>query len=200
MHFWQLCTLLTFPSLSLLHRIWMQCKECKFSHPKRCEVNFLPDNPVGQTNDSLESERNALQEETKKRHPNNALIDSKMEVTFSLRRKEIVDEEPLVADVMERWPGLFLQEQVGIFVVVFTTYFAKCSPFFWKNQQQRFESIVHNMYMKTVTFLRSVQNSSDLHEWTWRRPSCHHWMHTHCNLWSCTDHAAHRLERTWGSF
>ncbi|KAK9528368.1 hypothetical protein VZT92_012534 [Zoarces viviparus] len=78
---------------------------------RKCEVKFLPDNPVGQTDESLESERNALQEETKKRHPNKALIDSKMEVTFSLRRKEIVDEEPLVADVMERWPGLFLEEQ-----------------------------------------------------------------------------------------
>lgn len=79
---------------------------------KRYEVNFLPDNPVGQTDKSLESERNALQEETKKILPNKALIDSKMEVTFALRRKEIVDEEPLVADVMKRWPGLFLQEQI----------------------------------------------------------------------------------------
>lgn len=39
--------------------------------------------------------------------------------TFSLRRKEIVEDEPLVAQVKERWPALFSERQVKcIFVVV----------------------------------------------------------------------------------
>ncbi|XP_052010751.1 uncharacterized protein LOC127663284 [Xyrauchen texanus] len=36
---------------------------------KRCEVNFLPDNPVGQTHYSLQKERDALQEEMKRNIP-----------------------------------------------------------------------------------------------------------------------------------
>lgn len=80
---------------------------------KKCEVNFLPDNPAGETAESLERARQALEEETLKRLPNKAFVDSKMEVTFAVRRKEIVDEEPLVADIMKRWPGLFEQEQVS---------------------------------------------------------------------------------------
>lgn len=57
---------------------------------KRCEVNFLPDNPTGQTASSLQKERDALPEEIKRKNPNMAFVDSKMELTFSLRRKEIV--------------------------------------------------------------------------------------------------------------
>ncbi len=81
---------------------------------KRCEVNFLPDNPVGQTDCSLQKEKDALQEEMKKKHFSMAIVDSKMELTFSLRRKEIVDEEPLVADVLKQWPALFLEDQVSL--------------------------------------------------------------------------------------
>uniref|UniRef100_A0A672MK71 Uncharacterized protein n=1 Tax=Sinocyclocheilus grahami TaxID=75366 RepID=A0A672MK71_SINGR len=74
-------------------------------------INFLPDNPLGQTDSSLQKERDALQEELKKKHLNMAFVDSKMELTFSLRRKEIV-EEPLVADVLRQWPALFLEHQI----------------------------------------------------------------------------------------
>ncbi|KAI7812987.1 hypothetical protein IRJ41_013223 [Triplophysa rosa] len=41
-----------------------------------------------------------------------AFVDSKMELTFSLRRKEIVEEEPLVADILKQWPALFLEDQI----------------------------------------------------------------------------------------
>lgn len=78
---------------------------------KRCEINFLPDIPAGQCNKSLLNEKAALQEEMKKRHHNNAFINTKMELTFSLRRKEIVNEEPPIADVLAQWPVLFLEEQ-----------------------------------------------------------------------------------------
>ncbi len=43
-----------------------------------------------------------------------AIVDSKMELTFSLRRKEIVDEESLVANVLKQWPALFLEDQVSL--------------------------------------------------------------------------------------
>ncbi|XP_065115909.1 uncharacterized protein [Paramisgurnus dabryanus] len=80
---------------------------------KRCEINFLPDIPIGETEYSLQKERDALQEELKKKHLNMAFVDSKMELTFPLRRKEIVDKEPLVADVLREWPALFLEDQVS---------------------------------------------------------------------------------------
>ncbi|KAG9260577.1 hypothetical protein AMEX_G26852 [Astyanax mexicanus] len=40
------------------------------------------------------------------------LIRQKMDLTFSLRRKEIVEVEPMVLEVQERWPALFLEEQI----------------------------------------------------------------------------------------
>ncbi|KAK7877712.1 hypothetical protein WMY93_031572, partial [Mugilogobius chulae] len=86
--------------------------ERRIKKAKRCEVNFLPDNPTGLTDSSLEHEKDALKEEMKKKNPNKDLVNSKMELTFSLRRKEIVTKEPLVADLLEQWPALFLQEQI----------------------------------------------------------------------------------------
>lgn len=35
-----------------------------------------------------------------------------MDQTFSLRRKEIVEEQPPVKRMMERWPALFTESQV----------------------------------------------------------------------------------------
>lgn len=89
----------------------------KTKHPlkqaRRSEVNFLPDNPTGHTIDILEAEQKGLQEEMKQRHCNTTFINSKMEIKFSLQRKEIVEEQPLVGEVMKRWPGLFIPEQVS---------------------------------------------------------------------------------------
>lgn len=91
----------------------------KTKHPlkraRRSEVNFLPDYPADHTIDSLEAEQKALQEEMKKRHCNTSFISLKMEITFSLRRKEIVEEQPLVGEVIKRWPGLFIPQQVNCF-------------------------------------------------------------------------------------
>ncbi|KAK1172509.1 hypothetical protein AOXY_G5105 [Acipenser oxyrinchus oxyrinchus] len=49
----------------------------------------------------------------KKRSVNN------MDLTFSLRRKEIVEAEPLVSEVRERWPALFTEEQASIICAEF---------------------------------------------------------------------------------
>lgn len=45
---------------------------------KRCEINFLPDIPIGQTEYFLQKERYALLEELKKEHLNMAFVESKM--------------------------------------------------------------------------------------------------------------------------
>lgn len=39
-------------------------------------------------------------------------IQAMMSTTFSLRRKEIVEEEPPVADIKAKWPALFSEHQV----------------------------------------------------------------------------------------
>ncbi|XP_077073204.1 uncharacterized protein LOC143724047 [Siphateles boraxobius] len=58
--------------------------------PKRAEVNFLPDHPEGPTDDSLEEVRLGMVNEMKKKKIDSALIQVKMQETFSLRRKEVV--------------------------------------------------------------------------------------------------------------
>ncbi|XP_062381321.1 uncharacterized protein LOC134069374 [Sardina pilchardus] len=36
-----------------------------------------------------------------------------MDLTFSLRRKEVVDKQPMVQDLKDRWPALFFKDQIG---------------------------------------------------------------------------------------
>ncbi|KAJ8395720.1 hypothetical protein AAFF_G00029570 [Aldrovandia affinis] len=50
-------------------------------------------------------------DEMKKRSKDLTLIRQKMELTFSLRRKEIVDVEPMVSEIQERWLALFSEGQ-----------------------------------------------------------------------------------------
>lgn len=72
----------------------------------------LKDHPKGQSDDSLEEERLILVEEIKKKTKNEVLINQKMSLTFSLRRMEIVEVVPMVSEVLERWPALFLTNEV----------------------------------------------------------------------------------------
>ena len=44
---------------------------------------------------------------------NVALIRTKMWLSFSLRRKELVELQPMVSEVLERWPALFCEAEVG---------------------------------------------------------------------------------------
>lgn len=80
--------------------------------PKRSETNFLPNFPEGETEDTLESVRRQLESEAKKRLPDSVNVKKMMDQTFSLRRKEIVEEQPPVIRMMERWPALFTESQV----------------------------------------------------------------------------------------
>lgn len=80
--------------------------------PRRFELNFLPNFPNGEGDESQESIRKDLVEECKKRPPNMSLIGKKMDGTFALRRREIVHSEPPVCEILEKWPALFLESQV----------------------------------------------------------------------------------------
>lgn len=80
--------------------------------PRRSETNFLPNFPQGQDASTLESSRQLLENEMKKRSPNAAHVNQLMSQTFSLRRKEIVEEQPSVYRMLERWPALFRKQQV----------------------------------------------------------------------------------------
>ncbi|XP_035531608.1 uncharacterized protein LOC118338407 [Morone saxatilis] len=80
---------------------------------KRGEINHVPDHPNNHTEDSLEEERLALVEEYMKRNKNVELLQQKMALTFSLRRKEIVELEPMVSEVQGRWPALFCEEEIS---------------------------------------------------------------------------------------
>ncbi len=80
--------------------------------PKRGEVNHVPDHPESYTEDDLEDLRSSLVEAMKKKNKDMEFIKQKMDITFSFRRMEIVEMEPMVSEVLERWPGLFLEEQV----------------------------------------------------------------------------------------
>ncbi|KAF6726478.1 Sterile alpha motif domain-containing protein 3, partial [Oryzias melastigma] len=78
--------------------------------PRKAEVNYLPPHPQGETESSLEQERVELLTEVKKRN-NSQVIKTKMAKTFSIRRQEIVNLEPPVSDVRDRWPALFSADQ-----------------------------------------------------------------------------------------
>lgn len=81
--------------------------------PRRAEINFIPDYPDGQNAEDLERERVCLVEELKKKHINMVMINLKMDHTFPLRRREIIEDAPLVFQIKDRWPGLFLEQQVS---------------------------------------------------------------------------------------
>ncbi|XP_029904165.1 uncharacterized protein LOC115364162 [Myripristis murdjan] len=48
----------------------------------------------------------------KKKKKDTTLIRHKMELTFSLRRREVVEKQPMVSEVQERWPALFSKEEI----------------------------------------------------------------------------------------
>lgn len=97
----------------------------KIKKPRRSETNFLPDIPDEDTFTSLEEDRKTLLMEFKKVNPNNKIIDAAMANTYALRRKEIVDDEPLVSMVKSRWPALFSERQVLCFPLSHCFY-SKC--------------------------------------------------------------------------
>lgn len=88
-------------------------KRNKVKKPRRCETNFLPDLPQGKDRESLEKEREQVTVEMSKRTPDITFVDSAMSSTYSLRRREVVEEEPPVSQMKVRWPALFTERQVN---------------------------------------------------------------------------------------
>lgn len=86
----------------------------KLKKAKKAEVNFLPDFPEGRTQDVLEEERLAIMREMAKKKADMKKVNEMMVSTFSLRRKEIVEQEPTVAEVKTKWPALFTEQQVRV--------------------------------------------------------------------------------------
>ncbi|KAK0130576.1 hypothetical protein N1851_035191 [Merluccius polli] len=88
--------------------------------PKRGEANHVPSYPAGETADNLELERQVLLKEVKKRN-NGRIIREKMAKTFALRRQEIVEKQPRVEELQERWPAIFQEEEINAEFLRITT-------------------------------------------------------------------------------
>ncbi|XP_057196120.1 uncharacterized protein LOC130557969 isoform X3 [Triplophysa rosa] len=88
--------------------------------PKRGEANHIPSVPAGVSSENLETERLALLKEVKKRN-NACTIREKMTKTFALRRREVVENQPSVQELQERWPALFQQEEINAEFLRITT-------------------------------------------------------------------------------
>lgn len=83
--------------------------------PRRGEVNFLPNYPHGETKDTLETQRLEMVEQFKRTSTERdmILIHQHMQRTFALRREEIVNSAPPIAELKDRWPALFCEAQVS---------------------------------------------------------------------------------------
>ena len=53
-----------------------------------------------------------MKKEYKKRQPNQSVVDKKMELTYSFRRKMINEKKHLLVDIEETYPFLFEKNQV----------------------------------------------------------------------------------------
>nr|XP_033966994.1 uncharacterized protein LOC117467466 [Pseudochaenichthys georgianus] len=85
----------------------------KIKRARRAEVNYLPNFPRGENQTSLEEMRIQILQEVEKSEKNLILIEKLMQMTFALRRQEIVQENPLVRDFLEKWPALRMESQVS---------------------------------------------------------------------------------------
>lgn len=73
----------------------------------RGEVNHLSDHPENYDDDTLEDERCVLVKSGETWN-----LSVRRWNSFSLRRKEIIEVQPMVAEIQERWPALLIKEQV----------------------------------------------------------------------------------------
>lgn len=73
-------------------------------------ANYLPVRPEGEDDDSILRHEAALKAEMLKRHPDHGRLDRLMMLTFSDRRNFIINENPLVCDIKEKYPALFESE------------------------------------------------------------------------------------------
>ncbi|XP_045897805.1 uncharacterized protein LOC123985308 isoform X2 [Micropterus dolomieu] len=55
---------------------------------------------------------NMMEAEMLKRDPDPQLVEDLMVATFSQRRKEIIGDQPLITEVISRWPALLHERQI----------------------------------------------------------------------------------------
>lgn len=79
------------------------------------EDGHVPDHPQYHDDSTLEEERVAVVDEIKKKLNDMTVIQQKMALTFSLRWREIVEGQPMVSEVQERWPALFSSDEVRLY-------------------------------------------------------------------------------------
>ncbi|KAM8766835.1 uncharacterized protein AB9X84_005935 [Acanthopagrus schlegelii] len=79
---------------------------------KKGEVNYCPDPPEGQCPENMEEKRQIMEAEMQKRDPDQQLLENLMVATFSQRRMEIIGDQPLITDLISRWPALFHERQI----------------------------------------------------------------------------------------
>ncbi|CAM4491096.1 unnamed protein product [Leuciscus chuanchicus] len=84
----------------------LQGQRNKVKKPKRSETNFLPDHPSGKDQKTLEHERELMCQEMKKR----SFVNAAMSSTYSLRRQEIVENEPAISAEFDRLMSLDLSK------------------------------------------------------------------------------------------
>ncbi|KAB5542335.1 hypothetical protein PHYPO_G00090480 [Pangasianodon hypophthalmus] len=80
--------------------------------PRKAEVNYYPDYPLGETKDTLEKQRIALLSEMTKRN-NKQVIKAQMDRTFAHRRHEVFEDLPFILEFKKRWPALFTEREVS---------------------------------------------------------------------------------------
>ncbi|XP_033989023.1 uncharacterized protein LOC117484706 [Trematomus bernacchii] len=89
-----------------------QSPHTNIKRPKRAEVNFLPNFPLGEDGTSLERLRLQIVDEVKMRDKNLPLIAKLMQTTFALRRNEVINDGLPVGQILERWPALKIESQI----------------------------------------------------------------------------------------
>ncbi|CAM4569217.1 unnamed protein product [Leuciscus chuanchicus] len=84
--------------------------------PRKGEINFLPEYPEGRDDHNLEEARQVLVNEMMKTKPNGSLVKKEMDLTFALRRKEVLQNKPAISQMVfyefTRVVGKSLQENV----------------------------------------------------------------------------------------
>uniref|UniRef100_A0A9J7X5X1 Sterile alpha motif domain-containing 3-like n=1 Tax=Cyprinus carpio carpio TaxID=630221 RepID=A0A9J7X5X1_CYPCA len=80
--------------------------------PRKAEVNYCPDYPLGETKDTLGKQRITLLSEVTKKN-NEQVIKVLMDQTFALRRHEVVEDLPFIVEFKNRWPALFTEREVS---------------------------------------------------------------------------------------
>ncbi|KAG1938474.1 sterile alpha motif domain-containing protein 3-like [Pimephales promelas] len=100
------------PEVRVNKRKGEEAKGPRMKKSKKGEVHYCPDPPEGLSDEDMEEKRRMMEVEVLKKDLDHQQIDNLMSDTFSKRRKEIVGDQPLIGDVMARWPAMFCERQV----------------------------------------------------------------------------------------